>query len=136
MCSVFPLLADSLRARRMPGAAIRFRTAFLAMATTYSSLLCASKNSSTAGLAKPPSKIDVCCIAFDDIDEGEVVFPGARISPLHDVAQAALAHHGAKVAGPIDIGPVVGDSILNRNQGWWNDLPDVKFAFPEHSQVE
>src|ERR1700746_3603055 len=56
MCSVFPLLSDSLRARRIPDSAVRFRTAFLAMATTYSNFGCASKNSSTAGWAKPPVK--------------------------------------------------------------------------------
>jgi hypothetical protein len=53
---VFPLRGESWRARRIPVSATRFNTAFLAIATTYSSLGWASRNASTAGCAKPPSR--------------------------------------------------------------------------------
>ena len=46
------------------GAAIRFRTAFLAMATTYSNFGWAFKKSSTAGCANPPSVKPVAKLNF------------------------------------------------------------------------
>src|SRR5271157_4300447 len=56
MCSVLPLRRESWRAWRIAGLALRFNTAFLAIATTYSTPGSASRKSSSSGCAKPPSR--------------------------------------------------------------------------------
>src|SRR5271166_3344569 len=56
MCSVLPLRRESLRAWRMARLALRFNTAFLAIATTYSTPGSASRKASNWGCAKPPSR--------------------------------------------------------------------------------
>src|SRR5271167_242618 len=56
MCSVLPLRRESLRAWRIAGLALRFSTAFLAIATTYSTPGSASRKASNWGWAKPPSR--------------------------------------------------------------------------------
>src|SRR5271165_4080340 len=56
MCSVLPLRRESLRTWCIAGLALRFNTAFLAIATTYSTPGSASRNASNWGCAKPPSR--------------------------------------------------------------------------------
>ncbi len=54
-CSVCPLVFDRCRAFRIARSARRVSTSFLAIATTYATLGCASRNVKTSGPANPPS---------------------------------------------------------------------------------
>src|ERR1035437_2124239 len=56
MCSARSVSPASTRATCMASSALRFNTALLAIATTYSTLGSASRNASSSGFAKPPSR--------------------------------------------------------------------------------
>ena len=82
---------ESLRACRIAGLALRFRTAFLAMATTYSTLGSASRKSSSCGWAKPPS-------SRTRMRASEKLTESLQNSPQNPDAPIAAAHCPAAIS--------------------------------------